>query len=387
MRICFVTPYPPERDGIGDHTASLVASLRRQGHDSLVVAARPAEVAPADVLTSLPTGAGARDGLLCELGAWRPDVIHVQFGVAAYGTRVPALVRLLARLRRSPAPVVVSLHEVMRDTGLLRGPGRTLYRRIAGLADLVILHTPAARAVLHELAGAIRPPIHVLPLPPQLPPPASTTAAELRVRHSLVGARVLLAFGFIHVDKGLTDLVRALAVLIGNGEPSTRDVRLVVAGAVRVRHGAFRLFELRDRIHLAHARALLRLKRLETQVVFTGYVPDGEIRPWFELAECAVLPYRRIDQSAVAQFAAAIGTPVLASEVGGLSELGDQKTLSFPARHPEELAGALRTFLRESGPRPAPDGTGSDEFTDALLELYSEVSPAVLGAAGAGARG
>ena len=123
----------------------------------------------------------------------------------------------------------------------------------------------------------------------------------------------------------------------------------MVAGAVRVRHGAFRVFELRDRIHLAHARALLKLKRLEKRVAFTGYVPDGEIRPWFELAECAVLPYRRIDQSAVVQFAAAIGTPVLASDVGGLSDLGNPVISSFPARQPDQLAGALLSFLRDGG--------------------------------------
>jgi glycosyltransferase involved in cell wall biosynthesis len=154
---------------------------------------------------------------------------------------------------------------------------------------------------------------------------------------------VLLAFGFIHVDKGLDDLIGALHVL-----PRSEDVKLVVAGDVRRRSGPFRFFELRDRLHLHRVRRLIARHGLTDQVVFTGYVPSGEIRTWFELAEAAVLPYTRIEQSGVANLAAAAGTPVLASRVGGLVQEGSDPRWSYPAGDPERLAAVLADFLSQS---------------------------------------
>src|SRR5437763_7091735 len=141
------------------------------------------------------------------------------------------------------------------------------------------------------------------------------------------------SFGFIHVDKGLDDLVVALSRL-------PRDVRLAVAGQVRRRSGPFKPFEWRDRLHLRRVRRLIRRHGLGDRVAFAGYVPEGDVRAWFELAEAAVLPYRRIEQSGVANLAAAAGTPVLASEVGGITEVGDPRW-RFPARDPERLAAVL----------------------------------------------
>jgi glycosyltransferase involved in cell wall biosynthesis len=374
MRICLISPFPPARDGIGDHAAVVATALEARGHDVRVVAVRPAYEAPPRVVASLPVRRAARDRLLAALRAWRPDVVQVEFGVAAYGTRLPALLRLLPGLHTLGARVVIGFHEVTRDTGLLRGPGRALYRRVARFADVAVVHSePAATALEGEVGAAA--PVRVIPLPRAEPPPASTRPDTLIARHGLGGRRVLLACGFIHVDQGLVDLARALALL--RSRAAAQDVHLVVAGDVRRRHGAFRVFELVDRLHLLQVRALVRRHGLRDRVTFAGYVPTGEVRAWFELAECAVLPYRRSDQSAVAPIAAAVGTPVLATTVGGLTELGDAGAGVVPPRSPDGLADALGAFLGgRSGavPRPplAPDGVG--EFRDRLLEVYARVS-------------
>lgn len=410
MRICLVSPFPPARDGIGDHAAVLAAALEERGHELRVVAVRPAANAPASVVASLPVRRAERQALLADLRAWRPDVVQVEFGVAAYGTRLPALLRLLPGLRTLGARVVVDFHEVIRDTGLLRGPGRALYRRVAAFADDAVVHSEAAADALARDVGAAGVPVRVIPLPRAEPPAASTAPETLVARHGLAGRRVLLAFGFVHVDKGLTDLVRALALLARD------DVQLVVAGDVRRRQGAFRVFELVDRLHLLHVRALVRRHQLGGRVTFTGYVPAGEVRAWFELAECAVLPYRRSDQSAVAPIAAAVGTPVVATTVGGLAELGAADAV--PPRRPDLLADALAAFLggrsraaaasaraggeeggefgdrsRAAAPPPAgeegaefggssgaaaasPAAAGVGEFCDRVAEIYGAAPPA-----------
>jgi len=368
VRILYVSLYPPARDGIGDYTAALAGAVRGEGHDVRVVSARPLAGAPGEVLGALPRSRRALRALLDRIDAWDPDVVHVQFAVATFGTRIPALARLMAALRARRATVVITLHEVTRDTASLRFAGRAVYRRLAALADRVVVHTEQSRAALTGPVGAAVEPV-VVAHPRRELPPATASASELRARHGLGSGTVLLSFGFIHVDKGLDDLVEALARL------ERRDVRLAVAGTVRRRQGVFRAFELRDRAHLRRVRRLIRRRALDVRVVFAGYVPEGEVRAWFELAAAAVLPYRRIEQSGVANLAAAAGTPVLASEVGGITEIGDPRW-RFPARDPERLAAVLGEFLAwrdgRGDSRPSREaGHDLEAFASATVAVYA----------------
>jgi glycosyltransferase involved in cell wall biosynthesis len=341
VRIAYVSPYPPSRDGIGDYTAALADATRAAGHDVAVLAARVVPGAPAEVIGGL--------GEAGRLRRFDPDVVHVQFGVAAFGTRLPALLALLRRVRRTRARLVVTAHEVTRDTALLRAPGRLLYRALARRADLVLVHTPAARDALVGLGcGSAR--IAVVPHHRRPAPAPTTDPASLRTRHEIGDAPLLLAFGFVHVDKGLDDLVAALAALARGA------AHVVVAGDVRRRTGLFRAFELADRRHLARVRRQVREAGLMPYVHWTGYVPEGEIAPWFQAADAAVLPYRRIEQSSVGSLAASLGAPVLASTAGSLvADYGDPGW-SFPPGDRAALAELLRRFIAARGGGDGPRG-------------------------------
>jgi glycosyltransferase involved in cell wall biosynthesis len=127
------------------------------------------------------------------------------------------------------------------------------------------------------------------------------------------------------------------------------------------------VFELRDRIYVLRVGALIRRLGLDGSVVFAGYVPEGEVRPWFELAEAAVLPYRRIEQSSVASLARSAGTPIVATDVGELAAFVQRPEWCVEPRSPARLAVALDSFLAAGVGRPAPAG-GRDgaELTDAV---------------------
>ena len=353
MRVLLVSPYPPRRDGIGDYAARLAATLTDDGHTVGVVTPAGEPNGPAEVIGSLDAG-----GLATAARAFAPDVVHVQFAVAAFGSRTPTLVRSLAALE---APVVTTFHEVTRDTRALRGPGRALYRAIARRSTAMVVHTDPARRALEERVGAAGRPVHTIPHHRARPPAAETDAAALRSRHGLDDCRVLLAFGFIHVDKGLDDLVRAMALLLA-GDPTLSDLRLAIAGEVRRRSGPFRVFEVRDRLHLRAVRREARRLGIADQIVESGYVPAGEVRAWFDLAEAVVLPYREIEQSGVASMAAALGAPVLATGAGTLAaDFGDPR-YPLPARDPAGLAAAIGAYLDAGGRAgaTAPSSAGED---------------------------
>lgn len=375
MRIQLVSPYLPERDGIADYTAVLRGELVDQGHEVTVVVPRRASGRPAEVVGSLERSGRGTERLARAAKLAGTEVVHVQFCVGAFGSASPALWRLLAALRRLSVPVVITFHDITRDIARLGAGGRWLYRRFAALADAIIVHTKPAESVAIEIRARRDQDVFVIPhFEPQLPK-ATVTPDQLAARWQLDGKRILLAFGFIHIDKGLDDLVRALAELGDEGVLAGENAQLVVAGSVRPRTGVFRVFELSDRIHLARVTRLVQRSRLSDRVTFTSYVPSGEVAAWFSLADAVVLPYRRIEQSGVASLAAAAGTPVLASDVGELSAFSRQRDWTWPPGEPRQIARSLRGFL--SGPA-APAARASREhqvreIAAATIHIYELV--------------
>jgi glycosyltransferase involved in cell wall biosynthesis len=376
MRILFVSPFPPARDGIGTYTQAMMVALRAAGHEARVVVPRAQAGQPDDVVGAL----GPRQPDLAALreaaDAWAPDIVHVQFAVAAFGTRTRALLSWLRLMRAATGvPVVVTMHEVTRDTAALRGPGRALYRALAIQCDQVIVHTLSAAAALAGPVGVPRAKISVIPHPEARPPRAVSAPGDLRARFGLGQAELLLAFGFVHVDKGLQDLVRALRMLRRSGAVPLDSTRLVIAGTVRRRHGPFRVFELRDRLHLARVLRMVRRGGLDRTVVLTGYVPDADVAGWFQAAACVVLPYRRTEQSGVAGLANAFRVPVLASTAGGLGEQYAGSRWTFAPRDPRDLARVIADFLTTPADGrvvadPGPSRAELGSVVAATLDLY-----------------
>jgi glycosyltransferase involved in cell wall biosynthesis len=378
MKILYVSPYPPAEDGIGTYTCCLAQAVRERGHDIRVVVPHPVPSATTDVLGAIDLRGSESAELREMIAKWDPDVVHVQFAVAAFGTRTLTLLRWLGALRHDIAvPVVATLHEVTSDTALLRAAGRIIYRRLVARCEQVIVHTHTAHGALIRIGGIPNSKAVVIPHPSARPPAGESTPQDLRRRFNLGDARILLAFGFIHVDKGLDDLVRALKILRRTGAARLDNVRIVVAGAVRPRQGLFRVFEFRDRLYRASVLRQARRASVSQYLALTGYVPEDDVTAWFEAAEAVVLPYRRTEQSGVAGLANAFAVPVLASTVGGLGEQFAGSQWTFPPRAPQCLARVLGAFLAV-GP---PDRTQltlehpSDlaSVITATLELYSTV--------------
>ena len=380
MRILFVSPFPPSKDGIGKYTQLIMTAVRAAGHEARVIVPRVHLGHSDDVIGALDAAGRVKFAALRDtIKDWSPDLIHVQFAVAAFGTRTRTLLAWLGLVRATTSiPVVVTMHEVTRDTELLRGLGFSIYRRLSRLCDHQIVHTHAARAVLTGRVGTPAAAVSVVPHPEIKPPSVISSPADLRRQFNLGGQELLLAFGFIHVDKGLGDLITALSILRKADTASLDGIRLVIAGAVRPRLGLFRVFELRDRIHFR--RVLRRSHRagLDDIVVLTGYVPEGDVAGWFQAAAGVVLPYRRTEQSGVASLANAFGVPVLASTVGGLAEQYASSPWLFSPRNPRELASVLERFIatppqQRAQPAGSRNAAEMDVVIDATLSIYRAV--------------
>jgi glycosyltransferase involved in cell wall biosynthesis len=349
MKIVFVSPFPPAQDGIGTYSQTMITALHDAGHEARVVLPHRQKHQSGEVIGALSSRRSGLRLLHDAVIKWDPDIIHVQFAFAAFGARTRALCSWLRLIHAATGiPVVVTMHEVTRDTSSLRRPIRVLYRSLATQCDHVIVHTRAALDMLTGPIGVPRAKCNVIPHPEPMPPRAVSAPSDLRARFSLGDMELLVAFGFVYVEKGLADLVRALSILRNSGACRLDDVRLVIAGTVRPRHGLFRFFELRDHLHLARVLGVARHAGLYDNIVLTGWVPEADVAGWFQAAAAVVLPYRRAEQSGVAALANAFGVPVLASTAGGLGEQYVDSGWTFPPGDQLKLAEVLARFLATS---------------------------------------
>ena len=140
--------------------------------------------------------------------------------------------------------------------------------------------------------------------------------------------KVILYFGFVRKYKGLMVLIEAMKDL--------KDVYLLAVGEFYDDEPGY--------------RKKVRELGLSSRVQFVAdYVPNERVKLYFSAADAVVLPYLSATQSGIVQIAYNFNKPVIATDVGGLSEVViDGKTgFIVPPNNPKELALAVRKFYDE----------------------------------------
>ena len=175
---------------------------------------------------------------------------------------------------------------------------------------------------------------------------------------------VALFFGYVRHYKGLDTLLTAWKRVRAERPTAT----LVVAGEFYERPEPYET--------LAREAGGVRL--------LNRYIADDEVEALFRAADVTVLPYRSGTQSGVTHVAYALGSPVIATRVGGISEtVRDGETgLTCAPEDPEVLARTILRFwsegLREhmAGPIAALKAEHSWEaLARSAMDLIGELKP------------
>lgn len=235
----------------------------------------------------------------------------------------------------------------------VRGTGDALRRAVQRGAHLhVTTHDEARRAA--EVLDMPRERVHVVPVGIRIGPPGDRAAAR-----RLVGSeRFVLALGATEPRKGLTCLPPAVAQL-------PADVRLVVAGP-RGRHEA----ALEAAVESSGiSKRFLRLTEVD------------EARRADLLAGATVLAYPSLLEGfgMPPLEAAALGTPVVATAVGALTEILEPEVRLVPAGDAEAFAARLAQAVAEPFGTPSPVLARIAELTwasaaEQLLGVYRVIA-------------
>ena len=177
---------------------------------------------------------------------------------------------------------------------------------------------------------------------------------------------VALFFGYVRHYKGLDTLLEAWR-LVRERRPAAP---LVVAGE---------FYEKPERYQqLAAAAGPGAVRMLDR------YIPDDEVEALFRAADVTVLPYRSGTQSGVTHVAYALGSPVIATNVGGITEIvrEGETGLTAPPEDPRALADTiLRFFDQRLGAGMAPyiarlqSEHSWETLAEATVDLITELKP------------
>jgi glycosyltransferase involved in cell wall biosynthesis len=347
VRICVVGPTYPYRGGIAHYTTLLVRHLREAGHWTRLYSFTrqyprwlfPGKTDKDPSTTPLKTECEYVLDPINPLTWWRlyrkvradaPDMLLLQWWVPYWTPCLTTISRWIKR--HTHIPIVFICHNVVPHDG-----GGVLDRRLAMTVlrqgDAFIVHSEQDRHLLQALLPDATVLKTHLPTYAELADQScSVSAGALRQQLGLpADCPTLLFFGFVRPYKGLDYLLQALPLVLEH-----LKVHLLVVGE----------FWSSSEFYMRYAREF----GVEQAITFIDrYIPNEDLRPYFDLADVVVLPYISATQSAVAQLAFGFGKPVITTHVGGLHEaVQDGVTgLIVPPQDEHALAAAVVRFYND----------------------------------------
>ena len=163
---------------------------------------------------------------------------------------------------------------------------------------------------------------------------AEQAKAQLRTKYDLADP-FLFYVGGSDSRKNLEWLVRAFAQIQREGYPG----RLVLAGET---------FQW-DFQEVRKLRGQIEKLGLESEILFPGYVPDGELSLFYAACDLFVFPSLYEGFGLPVLEAMKCGAPVLASRVSSIPEVGGEAVLYFDPKREETLVSAFFQLYGDEG--------------------------------------
>ncbi len=337
-----------EPGGLNRFVGDLLSALRAQDENAVALVASPSPLPPG-YLGGVDKEAPLLRRwavLVQKLRARSRTTSVVDSHFALYGLTRWCVPGLRAK------PFVVHFHGPWADESTLEGLGgkrlhaarKALERFVYRSADELITLSYAFRSVLVERYGVLPSRVQVLRPGVDLTrfvPADRTTARE---RLGVPEVKVVLAVRRLSVRMGLDVLLRAWV------EVHDPAALLVIAGS-----GA----------EGEHLRALARELGIDNRVRFLGRVEDDDLPRWYAAADLSVVPSTDLEGfGLIVLESLACGTPVVASDTGGMAEILPEldQQLLVPPGDRGALAARLNDVL--ASPEKYPGRAACRQFAE-----------------------
>lgn len=360
-----------------EHVPHVVHSLG-YGNRVVHIPAGPEHPLPKKQLAEyIPTFADEVDRFAKEKGI-HYDLIHSHYwmsGIAAqtlkerWGVPVVQMFHTLGLMKNQIAQSPEELEGDYRING---------ERAVISLADKIVAATPAEMSQLLTLYNADKKKIIVIPPGVETSRFYPINADEAKEAIELTcKKRMLLFVGRIEPLKGLQNLIRALSVIRGQGHCGRDCYCLVVIGGDPDSSAENMSSEMRK------IKSLCKELGMEDLVLFLGKRAQETLPYYYSAADMLIMPSYYESFGMVALEAMACGTPVVASDVGGLHYLVQDGKTGFvvPSGDPEALVDPLNKLMNDAELR-AKMGQQAAKYamkysweliTDDIIKVYNKL--------------
>ncbi len=309
----------------------------------------------------------------------RYDLIHSHYWLSGV---------VAGKLRQNwgPIPVVHMYHtlgymknQIAQNVSEYAAPVRLLGEaHAAHVADVLVAATPSEEQQLMEYYGANPEKIAVVSPGVDLARFEATRQCVARRRLGLPQKQPLVLFvGRIEPLKGVDTLLQATALLQQHAAGLMEDTRVAIIGGDPDNPDE----------EMARLQSLWRKLGLQTTVQFLGARDQAQLPDYYAAADMVVMPSHYESFGMVAMEAMAMGTPVIASRVGGLAHLVQDGSTGYlvPPRNPQVLAGRIQKLLLNE-PLRRHLGAQAREYArtyswpnvaDRMMQLYSVLAEPV----------
>ena len=217
-------------------------------------------------------------------------------------------------------------------------------QRVVKLADKIVAATPAEVKQLQELYAV--PPDCIVTIPPGVDTARFYPIPEDEAKEAInipCKSRLLLFVGRIEPLKGLPNLICALDLIRKGDNPVKNCYCLVVIGGDPDASSDTMTEEM------ARVKSLCKELGVDDLVVFLGKKSQETLPYYYSAADVLVMPSYYESFGMVALEAMACGTPVIASQVGGLAFLVKNGETGFvvPGGSPEALVDPLLALMTQ----------------------------------------
>jgi glycosyltransferase involved in cell wall biosynthesis len=345
--IAFLGDYLPRKCGIATFTSDLLEAVAARHPQSRCFAVpvtdiqgcyRYPDVVRFEIEEQNP---GSYRRAADFLNSSRVDVVSLQHEFGIFGG--PAGSHLLTLLRDVTAPVVTTLHTVLREPN---ADQRRVMKELLAYSTRLVVMTERGKRILQEVYQA--PPAKIDVIPHGIPDVPFFAPEHYKEQFGVRGRKVLLTFGLLSPNKGIQHVLNALPEIVAEAP----DAVYIVLGAthpheLRTRGEAYRL----------SLEAIVGKHRLENHVIFHNrFVDLKELTEYIGAADLYVTPYLDEAQSTSGTLAYAFGAgkAVISTPYWHAAELlRERRGILVPFADPRAIAHEASALLRDDTRRNA----------------------------------
>ncbi|MER3496730.1 MAG: glycosyl transferase family 1, partial [Armatimonadota bacterium] len=266
---------------------------------------------------------------------FRADIVCVQHEYGIFGG--PAGSYLLTLLREVSAPIVATLHTILRHPNEEQ---RTVLEELMQLSERVVTMSERGREMLCE-THAIHP-AKVDVIHHGIPAHPKESDAEIRRGLGVDGRKVMLTFGLLSPGKGIETVIEALPEIVKENP----NVLYVILGATHPNI----LKEYGEQYREQLCQRADELGVTENVRWVNQFASNEELTRWICACDVYVTPYLKREQivSGTLAYAVGLGRAVVSTPLWYAEEiLADGRGVLIPVQDPPAMAEAINRIFAD----------------------------------------